>query len=53
VELALAHRATAHQQPIGQGALAVVDMGDDREIADQRQVGHLILLWTARVSRAS
>ena len=43
VELALGHRATAHQQPIGQRALAVVDMGDDREITDQRQVGHFIL----------
>ena len=40
VELALGHRAAAHQQPVGQGALAMVDMGDDREIADQRQVGH-------------
>ena len=40
VELALGHRPAAHQQPVGQRALAVVDMGDDREIADQRQVGH-------------
>src|SRR6185312_14420558 len=41
VELALRHRPAAQQQPVGQRALAVVDMGDDREIADQRQVGHL------------
>ena len=40
VELAFAHRATGHHQPVGQCALAVVDMGNDREIADQRQVGH-------------
>ncbi len=52
VELALAHRAAAHQQAIGQRALAVVDMGDDREIADQRQVGHVTLFWTARILRA-
>ena len=53
VELALAHRATAHQQPIGQRALAVVDMGDDREIADQRQVGHFILSGSAGLRPAS
>ena len=43
VELALRHRPAAQQQPVGQRALAVVDMGDDREIADQRQVGHFTL----------
>ena len=49
VELAVGHRAAAHQQPVGQGALAMVDMGDDREIADQRQVGHFTRLctWTS------
>ena len=52
VELALGHRPAAHQQPVGQGALAMVDMGDDREIADQRQVGHFKLFWTASVPLA-
>jgi len=35
VELALGHGAAAHQQAVGQRALAVIDMGDDREIADR------------------
>ena len=44
VELAIGHGSATHQQPVGQGALAMVDMGDDREIADQRQVGHFTKL---------
>ncbi len=34
LHLPLLHRARGFQQPIGQRALAVVDMGDDAEIAD-------------------
>ena len=36
----LADRAGEFQQPIGQRALAVVDVGDDREIADELGIGH-------------
>jgi hypothetical protein len=38
--LALGQAAAGLDQPVGQGRLAVVDMGDDREVADVRQVGH-------------
>ena len=31
-------------QPIGQSRLAVVDVGDDREISDQGCIGHARLL---------
>ena len=39
----LAHRQAAAllDQPVGECRLAVIDMGDDREIADMRQVGHV------------
>jgi hypothetical protein len=30
------------KDPIGQGRLAVVDVGDDREVADVRLIGDLI-----------
>jgi hypothetical protein len=32
LELALGDGAGAHEQPVGERALAVVDVGDDREI---------------------
>ena len=45
VEQLLLHVAAAHgagdfQQPIGQRALAVVDVGDDREVTDVFRIGH-------------
>ena len=45
VENLLAHVAFADssgalEQAIGQGRLAVVDVGDDREVADARSSGH-------------
>ncbi len=41
--LALGQRAGRLDQPVGQGGFPVVDMGDDREIADvvDRSVGHV------------
>ena len=40
--LAVAERAGDLDQPVGQGGLPVVDVGDDREVADvvDRRVGH-------------
>ena len=45
VEHLLAHLAGFEparglDQPVGQGRLAVVDMGDDREVADEGEGGH-------------
>ncbi len=40
LHLAAAHRAGQFQQPIGQRALAVVDVGDDREVPDVFRIGH-------------
>ena len=41
VHLALADGAGVFQQPVGQRALAVVDVGDDAEVADVRKsIGH-------------
>ncbi len=39
-EVALIHAAGQLDQPIGQRRLAMVDMGDDREVADMRKVSH-------------
>ena len=36
----LRHRARHLNEPVGKRRLPVVDMGDDREIADMRQVSH-------------
>src|SRR6185503_17539364 len=54
--LAIGEPAGRLYEPVGEGRLAVVDMRDDRKIADARQLGH----WTgalagdrARVSPAS
>jgi hypothetical protein len=38
LELALGDGAGAHEQPVGQGALAVVDVGDDREVPNLHAV---------------
>src|SRR5581483_11071271 len=40
LELALAERTSAFQQAVGERRLAVVDMRDDGEVADQRGIGH-------------
>ena len=40
LHLALGNGARQLQQPIGQRALAVVDVGDDREVANELGVGH-------------
>ena len=40
LHLAVGDVAAQLDQPVGQGRLAVVDVGDDREIADERGVGH-------------
>ena len=39
-EFALAHGAGRLDQAVGECRLAVVDMRDDREIANMREVGH-------------
>ena len=39
-ELALLDPAAGQDQAIGERRLAVVDMGDDGEIADMREIGH-------------
>ena len=41
----LVDRAGLLQQPVGQRALAVVDVGDDREVADVFAVGHRRIDW--------
>ena len=38
-EVALRHGPALEEELVGQGALAVVDVGDDREIADVRVPG--------------
>ena len=40
VHLAHFHRAGLLQQTVGQRRLAVVDVGDDREITDELWLGH-------------
>ena len=37
--------AGALDQPVGQGRFAMVDMGNDAEITDLREVGHSALFW--------
>ena len=39
-EFALGQAPAAFDEPVGEGRLAVVDMGDDREIADVGEIGH-------------
>ena len=39
--LALLQAAAALDQPVGEGRLAVVDVGDDRDVADAREIGHV------------
>ena len=46
--LALGEAAGGLDQPVGERLLAVVDVGDDREIADMGQVGHRAALSGAR-----
>ena len=38
--LAIGQAPGALDQAVGQGRLAMVDMGDDRKVADVRKVGH-------------
>jgi hypothetical protein len=52
-QLALAERAGALEQPIGKGRLAMIDMRDDREVADKRGVGHLKSVIQYRLSNRS
>ena len=40
LHLPVAQPAAHLDQAVGQGRLAVVDVGDDREVADMREVGH-------------
>ena len=40
LHIALGHGAGQLDQPISERGFAVVDMGDDREIADARKLGH-------------
>ncbi len=40
LHVALGHGAGELDQPVGERGLAVVDMGDDGEVADMREVGH-------------
>jgi hypothetical protein len=39
-DIAFGDGASALQQPIGKGGLAVIDMGNDAEVADARDIGH-------------
>src|SRR5208282_4972015 len=41
VKIALGHAAAALDQPVGEGRLAVIDVGDDREVPDVGEVGHV------------
>ena len=52
LELTLFHRAGRLQQPVGQRALAMVDVGDDRKIADVLAVHGGIVPRMARFSRS-
>ena len=40
LHVALGHGAGQLDQPVGKGRFAMVDMGDDGEIADAGEVGH-------------
>ena len=50
LHLARAQPAAHLDQAVGQGRLAVVDVGDDGEVADMRQVGHGRVLAQATAS---
>ncbi len=43
LHLAVGETTTGLDQPVGQGRLAMVDMSDDGEIADMREVGHAVI----------
>ena len=51
LHLAAGQPAGELDQPVGQGGFAMVDMGDDGEIADLGQVGHEAGYIAARLSR--
>ena len=51
--LALLEAAATLDQPIGQGRLAVIDMGDDREVSDMGDVGHGDAFVRLRAQRRS
>jgi len=38
--LAMGERSGDFEQAVGEGALAVIDMGDDREVSDVQSVNH-------------
>ena len=49
-EIALGDGAGLEQELVGQRALAVVDVGDDGEVADQLRVGHGWLYFSSVAS---
>ncbi len=40
LHIACSHRAGHLDEPVGEGGFAVVDMGHDREVADEIKLGH-------------